>query len=50
MLIMGAFVCGTQLLVYSLLLALGLYALHDQPWLRDSRHFWLGWPQQQALP
>ena len=35
-----------QLTVYSALLALGTYALHDQPWISDSRAFWEGWPDQ----
>ena len=35
-----------QLTVYSALLALGTYALHDQPWLTNSRALWEGWPHQ----
>ena len=35
-----------QLTVYSSLLALGIYALYDQPWLTDSSAFWVGWPDQ----
>ncbi len=35
-----------QLTVYATLLALGLYALHDQPYLTDSTEFWTGWPSQ----
>ena len=35
-----------QLTVYSVLLALGTYALHDQRWRSDSRAFWEGWPDQ----
>ena len=38
-----------QLLVYSLLLSLGLYALYDQAWLRHSCQFWRDWPQH-TLP
>lgn len=42
--------CGlTQLVVYCSLLALGLFALHDQPWLHDSSFFWRGFPEQ-AVP
>ena len=35
-----------QLTVYSVLLALGLYALHDQPWTYNSSALWEGWPTQ----
>ena len=40
--------CATvmQLTVYATLLALGLYALHDQAYLTDSTEFWKGWPSQ----
>ncbi|KAK9908166.1 hypothetical protein WJX75_003679 [Coccomyxa subellipsoidea] len=33
-----------KLTVYATLLSLGLYALHDQPYLTDSTEFWQGWP------
>ncbi|BDA44691.1 ASC1-like protein 3 [Coccomyxa sp. Obi] len=35
-----------KLTVYASLLALGLYALHDQAYLTDSTEFWKGWPSQ----
>ena len=35
-----------QLTVYSTLLAIGLYALHDQPWTYNSSALWEGWPTQ----
>ena len=36
---------AVQLVVYCSLLGMGLYALHDQPWLRDSSYFWRDWPR-----
>ncbi|KAK9834823.1 hypothetical protein WJX81_001328 [Elliptochloris bilobata] len=38
-----------KLSVYGTLLSLGVYALHDQPWLTDSVNFWRDWPVE-ALP
>lgn len=39
------FMCAMQLVVYTALLLIGLYALHDQPYLTDSSFFWRGWPK-----
>jgi len=38
------FLCAMQLVVYTVLLLVGLYALYDQPYLTDSSFFWRGWP------
>lgn len=35
-----------QLTVYTALLALGSYALYDQPWTYNSSALWEGWPNQ----
>ena len=37
--------CAVQLAVYCCLLGMGVYALHDQPWLWDSSYFWRDWPR-----
>ncbi|KAK9811896.1 hypothetical protein WJX72_012030 [[Myrmecia] bisecta] len=36
-----------KFLVYGTFFALGLNAIHDQPYLRDTSFFWRGWPYQQ---
>jgi len=36
----------TQLMFYSCLTALGVWATHSQPWLWDTQQLWSGWPNQ----
>ena len=36
-----------QALVYGGTFCVGIYAVYDEPWLRDTSYFWRGWPHQQ---
>lgn len=33
-----------QLLVYTIFLVVGTLASYTQPWLRDTKYYWIGWP------
>ena len=36
-----------QALVYGSTFFLAVYAVYDQPWLKDTSSFWRDWPNQQ---
>jgi hypothetical protein len=36
---------AAQLLAYSVFMAVGAMAALPEPWLGDTRHYWLGWPE-----
>ena len=35
-----------QFCVYATTFSIGVYAIHDEPWLTDTSYYWRGWPNQ----